>query len=338
MKPLSTWQVMLLIILLPFTAIVQAAEPQALSLWRNPQQKERIVAFVTKVTDSHSPEYVAPADRIAVFDNDGTLWSEKPTYTQLTFSFDQVRQQAPAHPAWQTTPPYQWLLDGKLTSLFEHGWKALIPIMAQAQADITPAQYRQRVLDWLAQARSPRFNRPYTELVYQPMIELLDYLQAHDFTVYIVTGAGSAFVQPWSQAIYHIPPQQVIGTTFGYEYQVIDGEAVLHKTAKLVSVNDGKQKPINIAMQIGKRPIMAVGNSTGDLPMLAWTAAQPRPYLNILVHHTDAKREWAYDSQTFEGKFTPELMQQAKARNWMVVDMQQDWQRIFPTAAEVRTL
>jgi phosphoglycolate phosphatase-like HAD superfamily hydrolase len=194
------------------------------------------------------------------------------------------------------------------------------------------------VLSWLATAKSPRFDRHYTDLVFQPMIELVDYLQANGFKTYIVTGGGSAFIRPWSEAIYHVPPAQVIGTAFGYQYKDVNGKATLIKTDKLLNIDDGKQKAINIQKIIGQRPIFAIGNSTGDAEMLAWATNQTGATLGMLVHHTDAKREWAYGPDSFEGTFTPALMKEANSEGWQVINMKTDWCQIYPTKAQARPL
>ncbi|WP_318504633.1 HAD family hydrolase [Photobacterium leiognathi] len=310
------------------------SDAQALPLWAKSQPRTALLNFVDNVTNKGSKTYVKPSDRIAVIDNDGTLWSEKPTYTQFLFAFDQIKKKSAKHPEWKTQTPYSWVLDNNTDAIFKKGWAALLPILETSQSNMTPEQYSQDVINWLKAHQSPRFKRPYTALVFQPMIELIDYLHAHQFDVFIVTGAGSSFVKPWSEAIYHIPAQNVIGTTFGYTYK--DGQ--LEKNSKLVYINDGPQKAINIETIIGKRPILAIGNSTGDKAMLKWTTSQKGASLGMLIHHTDAKREWAYGANSFEGKFTPALMDAAKANKWQVVDMKNDWCQIYPTAAQQRTL
>ncbi|PSU25896.1 HAD family hydrolase [Photobacterium phosphoreum] len=305
-----------------------------LPLWNNSASRSAITQFVSEVTTTGNPDYVKPTARIAVIDNDGTLWPEKPTYTQFLFAFSQIKHESAQHPEWKTETPYKWVLDNNTKAIFAKGWGALLPILATSQAGLTPDQYNKDVLNWLSTAQSPRFKRPYTDLVYQPMIELIDYLHAHKFKVFIVTGAGGAFIKPWSEAIYHIPAENVIGTTFGYTYK----NGTLIKNDKLVYIDDGPQKAINIATIIGKRPILAVGNSTGDKAMLSWTTSQKGASLGMLIHHTDAKREWQYGADSFEGKFTPALMQAAKQHHWQVVDMKKDWCQIFPTKAERRPL
>ncbi|MGF1726900.1 HAD family hydrolase [Photobacterium nomapromontoriensis] len=307
---------------------------KALPLWNQSASRSALIQFVDNVTTEGNTGYVKPSDRIAVIDNDGTLWPEKPTYTQFLFAFNQIKKESDKHPEWQTETPYKWVLNGNTKAIFDKGWSALLPILATAQAGLTPEQYSENVLNWLSTAQSPRFKRPYTDLVYQPMIELIDYLHAHNFNVFIVTGAGGAFVKPWSDAIYHIPAQNVIGTAFGYTYK----DGTLIKNSKLVYVNDGPQKAINIATIIGKRPILAIGNSNGDEAMLSWTTSQQGPSLGMLIHHTDSVREWQYGADSFEGKFSPALMQSAKQHKWQVVDMKNDWCRIFPSTSERRSL
>ena len=313
-----------------------AAQP--LSLWNHSPRRAAILNFVHAVTTPSLKTFVSKTNRIAVIDNDGTMWSEKPTYVQFLFDFHQIKMKAKTHPQWKTETPYKWVLDGNLKEVFAHKWGALLPILEQAQANETPTEYRKQVLSWLATAKSPRFDRHYTDLVFQPMIELVDYLQANGFKTYIVTGGGSAFIRPWSEAIYHVPPAQVIGTAFGYQYKDVNGKATLIKTDKLLNIDDGKQKAINIQKIIGQRPIFAIGNSTGDAEMLAWATNQTGATLGMLVHHTDAKREWAYGPDSFEGTFTPALMKEANSEGWQVINMKTDWCQIYPTKAQARPL
>lgn len=326
--------VVLSLFTLPAFSIECQQSTSSLPLWANSQPRSVLLSFVEKVTTEGSNDYVKPIDRIAVIDNDGTLWSEKSTYTQFLFAFDQIKKKSVTHPEWKTKPPYSWVLNNNTDAIFKKGWAALLPILETSQSEMTPAQYSEDVINWLKHNQSPRFKHPYTALVFQPMIELIDYLHAHQFDVFIVTGAGSAFVKPWSEAIYHIPAQNVIGTTFGYSYS--NGE--LEKNNKLVYINDGPQKAINIETIIGKRPILAIGNSTGDEAMLKWTTSQQGISLGMLIHHTDAKREWKYGADSFEGKFTPALMEAAKQNKWQVVDMKNDWCQIYPTQSQQRVL
>ncbi|UKA03134.1 HAD family hydrolase [Photobacterium damselae] len=325
---------------IPFSAFSMSCDNQGetLSLWQNSSPRSSLLAFVDKVTNVNSTDYVPANERIAVIDNDGTLWPEKPMYTQFQFAFDQIKAKAKTNLDWGEKTPYKWVVDGDIQEVFKHSWSALLPILAQSQSGVTPSQYSSEVLSWLKTHKSSRFNRPYTSLVYQPMIQVIDYLKANQFDVYIVTGAGAAFVRPWSEAIYHIPAQNVIGTTFGYSYKQVNGKAQLVKNDKLIYVNDGPQKAINIETIIGKRPIVAIGNSTGDAAMLDWTTSQKGESFAMLIHHTDQEREWSYGPSSFEGKFTPELMNQAKTHGWNVVNMKNDWCQIFPTEKEERKL
>ncbi|WP_244155959.1 HAD family hydrolase [Photobacterium angustum] len=326
--------VVLSLFTLPAFSVECQQNTASLPLWANSQPRSALLNFVEKVTTEGSKDYVKPIDRIAVIDNDGTLWSEKPTYTQFLFAFDQIKKKSANHPEWKTTAPYSWVLNNNTDAIFKKGWDALVPILETAQSGMTPAEYKQDILNWLKNNQSTRFNSPYSSLVFQPMIELIDYLQAHQFDVFIVTGGGSSFVKPWSEAIYHIPAQNVIGTAFGYDYK--DGQ--LEKNKKLIYINDGPQKAINIETIIGKRPILAIGNSTGDEAMLKWTTSQQGISLGMLIHHTDAKREWKYGADSFEGKFTPALMEAAKQNKWQVVDMKNDWCQIYPTQSQQRVL
>ena len=323
---------------LPTYAMTCNNADQPLPLWQNSPRREAILDFVKEVTTPNSPEFVARSNRIAVIDNDGTLWSEKPTYVQFLFAFHQIKEKAKDHPKWKTETPYKWVLENQFAEVFKHSWGALLPILEASQANETPEQYREQVLAWLGTAKSPRFKRHYTDLVYQPMVELIDYLQEYGFKTYIVTGGGAAFIRPWSEAVYHIPPEQVIGTTFGLDYKTVDGKAELIKNAKLMYGDDGAEKAINIQKIIGKRPIFAIGNSTGDAEMLNWTTSQKGASLGMLVHHTDGVREWKYGPDSFEGKFTEKLMKEATAHHWQVINMKTDWCQIYPTQKEEKAI
>jgi phosphoglycolate phosphatase-like HAD superfamily hydrolase len=281
------------------------------------------------VTTPDSADFVAPDERIAVFDNDGTLWSEKPAYFQLLFAIDRIRQLAPQHPEWKTTQPFKAVLDNDMDALADSGEKGLLQLVMASHAGMTTTEFEQIVGDWLMTARHPRFRRPYTELVYQPMLELLNYLRANGFKTFIVSGGGIEFMRPWTQAVYGIPPEQVIGSSIKVQFESRNGEPVLVRLPEIDFIDDKAGKPIGIHKFIGRRPIAAFGNSDGDLQMLQWTTAGEGARFGLIVHHTDAQREWAYDRDTHVGKLDKALGE-AAAQGWTVVDMKNDWRVIYP--------
>jgi len=272
---------------------------------------------------------VPPAERIAVFDNDGTLWAEQPMYFQLIFAVDRVKELAPQHPEWKTQEPFASLLRGDVKSALAGGEKAIAEIMMSTHAGITTEEFERIVKNWIATARHRKNGRLYTEMVYQPMIELLAYLRASGFKTYVVSGGGIEFMRPWSERVYGIPPEQVVGSSIKTKFELRDGRPVLVRLPEINFVDDGPGKPVGIQTHIGRRPIAAFGNSDGDLQMLQWTAAGTGPRFCLYVHHTDPVREWAYDRASGIGRLDKGL-DEARMRGWVVVDMRTDWKRIFP--------
>ena len=304
------------------------AQTDPLPSWNDGAVKTSIVDFVARVT-TQGPDFVPPADRIATCDNDGTLWSEQPVYFQLQFALDRIKAMAPQHPEWKTKQPFKAVLDGDMKTLMAGGMKSIGQIMAVTHAGTTTEEFTKTVTDWLASARHPRFNRPYTELVYQPMLELLAYLRTNGIKTFIVSGGGIEFMRPWVERVYGIPPEQVVGSSGMTKFQMRDGKPVLTKEAKVEFIDDGPGKPAGINRFIGRRPVFAFGNSDGDQQMLQWTAAGSGARFMGIVHHTDAEREWAYDRQSHVGKLDKAL-DEANAKGWTVVDMKRDWRRVFP--------
>lgn len=299
--------------------------------WNDGAAKSSIETFVARVTDPASADFVRPEERIAVFDNDGTLWVEQPMYTQLAFALDRVRELAPSHPEWQANPTLKAAIDGDLKTLAAAGDKGLLELVMVTHAGMTPDEFQQIVTDWLARAEHPRFRKPYTELVYQPMLELMAYLRENGFTTYIVSGGGIEFMRPWSEKVYGVLPAQVVGSSIVTKFEMVDGKPVLVRQPALNFIDDGAGKPVGINQHIGQRPIAAFGNSDGDLQMLEWTTAGEGARLGLIVHHTDGEREYAYDRQSSFGRLDKAL-DAAPANGWTVVDMKNDWKTIFPPA------
>ncbi|MEN8255992.1 MAG: HAD family hydrolase, partial [Verrucomicrobiota bacterium] len=283
---------------------------------------------VEAVTTPGSADYVAPAERIAVFDNDGTLWCEQPLYVQALFTFDRIRQLAPQHPEWQEEEPFASVLKGDLQTALAGGEHALIKMAMATHADMTTSEFEQIVSEWIATARHPQTGKRYTEMVYQPMLELLDYLRASGFKVFIVSGGGIEFMRPWAEHVYGIPPEQVIGSSIKTAYEVRDGKPVLKRLPELGFIDDKEGKPVGINRHIGRRPIAAFGNSDGDFQMLEWTTAGTGKRLGVYIHHDDAEREYAYDRKSHIGKLDRGLTE-APGRGWVVVSMKNDWKRVF---------
>ena len=310
------------------SAWAQTSDP--LPSWNDGAAKKSIVDFVARVTTPAGADSVPAEQRIAAFDNDGTLWTEQPMYFQGLFAFDRVKAMAPQHPEWRTTQPFKAVLDNDMAALAATGEKGIAEIVAVTHSGMTTEAFTKIVLDWLATARHPRFNRPYTDLVYQPMIELLGYLRANGFKTFIVSGGGIEFMRPWTEKAYGIPPEQVVGSSGVVKFEIgPDGKPVLMKLPQIEFVDDGPGKPVGINRFIGRRPLLAFGNSDGDQQMLEWTAAGTGARFMGIVHHTDAVREYAYDRQSHVGKLDKAL-DEANAKGWAVVDMKQDWKVIFP--------
>jgi phosphoglycolate phosphatase-like HAD superfamily hydrolase len=318
-------------LLLTAGAIDWSAEAQTdpLPSWNDGAVKKSITDFVARVTLEGGPDFVPVPERIATFDNDGTLWTEQPYYFQLAFALDRVKAMAPQHPEWKNKQPFKALLEGDKKALTAAGKDGVLQIIAATHAGMTVEDFTKTVIDWTATARHPRFNRPYTELIFQPMLELLSYLRANGFKTFIVSGGGIEFMRPWTERVYGIPPEQVVGSSGVVKFQTgAGGKPVLLKIAKIEFVDDGPGKPVGINRFIGRRPIFAFGNSDGDLQMLQWTVAGAGARFAGLVHHTDAEREYAYDRDSKVGKLDKAL-DEATAKGWAVVDMKQDWKRIF---------
>ncbi|MGD8843511.1 MAG: HAD family hydrolase [Gammaproteobacteria bacterium] len=318
-------------LIIALTAPVAAHAADALPSWNDGASKQAIVGFVLATTTPGSPSYVEPAGRIAVFDNDGTLWSEKPMYFQLAFALDRVRALAPQHPEWKQKQPFKAVLEGDMETVFAGGEHALLELVMATHAGNTTEEFAQIVKDWLAAARHPKTGRPYTEMVFQPMLELLAYLRANGFKTFIVSGGGIEFMRPWTEQVYGIPPEQVIGSSIRTKYQLRDGRPVLVRLAEINFIDDKAGKPVGINQHIGRRPIAAFGNSDGDLQMLQWTSAGDGKRFGLLVHHTDDEREWAYDRQSPIGRLDKAL-DAAPANGWTVVDIKKDWKTVYPAA------
>ncbi len=297
--------------------------------WNSGSAKWAIIDFVSGVTTEGGRNFVSPFERVAVFDNDGTLWAEQPMYFQLAFALDRVKALAPKHPEWKEKEPFKSVLAGDLKSALAGGEKAILEIIAATHAGMTTEEFETIVKDWISTAKHPRTGKRYSEMVYQPMLELLAYLRAHGFKTYIVSGGGIEFMRAWVEKTYGIPPEQVIGSSEKTRFEMRDGNPVLVKLSEIGSVDDGPGKPVNINLHIGRRPIAAFGNSDGDLPMLQWTAAGSGSRFCLYIHHTDADREWAYDRESHIGKLDKGL-DEAKTRKWTVVDMKADWKTVFP--------
>ena len=317
-------------LLLAIAVRVHAQTNDPLPSWNDRQAKQNITGFVNAVTTENGPDFVPRAERIAVFDNDGTLWPEQPMYFQLAFALDRVKTLAPEHPEWKTTQPFKAALEGDLKTLFAGGEHALLELVMATHAGNTTEEFSQIVKDWLATAKHPGTGRPYTDMVYQPMLELLAYLRANGFKTYIVSGGGIEFMRPWSEDIYGIPPEQVIGSSIKTEFEMRDGTPVLVRLPEINFIDDKAGKPVGINQHIGRRPFAAFGNSDGDLQMLQWTCAGDGKRFCLYVHHTDAKREWAYDRDSSIGHLDKGL-DEAKAQGWTIVDMKDDWNIIYPS-------
>jgi phosphoserine phosphatase len=304
-----------------------AADP--LPSWNDTAPKKAIVTFVEKVTEQGSPDFVPPPERIAVFDNDGCLWSEQPMYFQAFFIFDRIKQLAPQHPEWETREPFASVLKGDMKSALSGGEHALIEMAMATHAGTTTEEFDKLVTDWIATAKHPKTGRFYTEMVFQPMLEVLAYLRANGFKTFIVSGGGIEFMRVFSEKVYGIPPEQVIGSSIRTKFEMREGKPVLVRLPELNFVDDKEGKPVGINQHIGRRPIAAFGNSDGDLPMLEWTAAGDGKRLMVYIHHTDGEREWAYDRDSSIGRLDKGL-DEALANNWTLVDMKKDWKVIYP--------
>ena len=305
-----------------------AAAGDPLPSWNDTASRRAIVAFVERVTRAGSSDFVPVPERIAVFDNDGTLWAEQPMYFQILFMVDRVKALAPRHPEWRTKEPFASLLKGDMAGVAATGEKGQMEMLVATHAGMTTEEFDRTVNDWMATARHPTTGRRYTEMVYQPMLELLAYLRANGFKTFIVSGGGIQFMRPWTERVYGIPPEQVVGSSLKMKLEVRDGRPVLVKLPAIDLVDDKEGKPVGIESHIGRRPIAAFGNSDGDLQMLQWTAAGRGPRFALIVHHDDDAREWAYDRASHIGKLD-KAWDEATARGWTVVSMKNDWKVIF---------
>jgi len=311
------------------SVVTAAAQPDYLYSWNDTASKKAIVAFVERVTKKGSPDFVPEPERIATFDNDGTLWAEQPLYFQLAFAFDRVKALAPKHPEWKTMEPFASVLKGDMKGVLAGGERSLVEIMMAAHAGNTTEEFETIVKNWIMGAKHPTTGKQYTEMVYMPMLELLGYLRANGFKTFIVSGGGTEFMRPWAERVYGIPPEQVVGSSIKTKFEMRDGKPVLVRLPEINFIDDKEGKPIGINSHIGRRPIAAFGNSDGDLQMLQWTMAGSGARFALIVHHTDADREWAYDRTSHIGKLDKAL-DEATAKGWTVVDMKKDWKTIFP--------
>jgi phosphoglycolate phosphatase-like HAD superfamily hydrolase len=316
----------LTLFLLAVAAVSQRADP--LPSWNDGPAKKAITEFVTRATTQGGPDFIPVEQRIATFDNDGTLWTEQPIYFQFAFALDRVRALAPKHPEWKSKQPFKGILERDMKAVMATGEKGLLEVISATHAGMTTEEFNQIAKDWLAQARHPRFQRPYTELVFQPMLELLAHLRANGFKTFIVSGGGIEFMRAFAEQTYGIPPEQIVGSTGEAKFELRNGKPVLVKLPKVNHIDDGPGKPVGINRFIGRRPVLAFGNSDGDHQMLQWTAAGAGPRFMGLVRHTDAAREWAYDRQSHIGRLDKAL-DEATARGWTVVDMKTDWKKIY---------
>ena len=333
MKPLSLklkaiffCAVATIVVSLAAVAFPQTDDP--LPSWSEGLAKKAIVRFVKEVTTAGNTKFVPRPERIAVFDNDGTLWAEQPMYFQLEFVFDRVKALAPRHPEWKQKQPFKAALERDLKTVFAGTKHALLELMMATHTGNTTKEFSQIVADWIATARHSKSGRPYTEMVYQPMLELLAYLRANSFKTFIVSGGGIEFIRAWAEKVYGIPPEQVIGSSVKTQFELRKGIPVLVRLPEINFNNNKADKPVAINQHIGRRPIAAFGNSDGDLQMLQWTAAGEGPRFCLYIHHTDDKREWAYDRESHIGRLNKGL-DEAKAKGWTVVDMKKDWLRVF---------
>jgi phosphoserine phosphatase len=310
-------------------AVAQAAEP--LVSWNDGAAKQAIVAFVQATTTASSAKFIAPSERIAVFDNDGTLWAEQPLYFQLAFALDRVKALAPQHPEWKSKEPFASLLKGDLKGALAGGEHAILEIITATHAGMTSEEFATVAKQWLTTARHPQTGRRYVDMVYQPMLELLDYLRANGFKTFIVSGGGVEFLRVFAEETYGIPPEQVVGSSIRTKYEVRDGQPVIARLPEIDFVDDKAGKPVGIHKFIGRRPVLAFGNSDGDFEMLEWATAGPGARLGLIVHHDDREREWAYDRDSSIGRLARGL-DEAPKRGWLVVSMKNDWRQVYPAA------
>ena len=330
---LKTCTLLVLVSSLVVSVQSQAADP--LPSWNDAAAKTSIVNFVERTTDKDSADYVQIAERIAVFDNDGTLWAEQPMYFQAIFIFDRIKDLAPQHPEWRTKEPFASVLKGDLNVALAGGEHALLEMAMATHAGMTTEEFDKSVTDWVSTAKHPTTGKHYTEMVYQPMLEVLAYLRANGYKTFIVSGGGIDFMRPWSERVYGIPPEQVVGSSVKAKFEIRDGKPVLIMVPELNFIDDKEGKPVGIHQHIGRRPIMAFGNSDGDFQMLEWTTSGAGPRLGVLVHHDDAAREWAYDRNSHIGRLDRGL-DEGPERGWIIVSMKDDWRQVIDDVEETR--
>jgi phosphoglycolate phosphatase-like HAD superfamily hydrolase len=313
---------------MPLSARLALAQADPLPSWNDGSNKQSVLNFVAAVTKEGSPDFVAVPQRIATFDNDGTLWCEQPMYVQLAFALERVKALSDQHPEWKTKQPFKAVLDKDIAALAKTGEKGLLELVMATHAGMTTEEFATIASDWIKTARHPKFKRPYTELVYQPMLELLAYLRGNGFRTFIVSGGGIEFMRPWTERVYGIPPDQVVGSSIKTKFQIKDGHPELFRLPEIDFVDDGPGKPAGINAHIGQRPIAAFGNSDGDIQMLQWATKSGGRRFGLIVHHTDAAREYAYDRKSHFGKLDRGL-DAAKVNGWTVVSMKGDWKKVF---------
>lgn len=315
--------------LMILSSVTASQSQNPLPSWNDGPNKQAIIEFVTKTTDQNQASFIPPARRIATFDNDGTLWSEQPLYFQAIYIFDRIKELAPEHPEWQHKEPYASVLNGDSKSALAGGKQALLEMLMGTHAAVTASEFSESVADWLASARHPDSGKPYTAMVYKPMLELLDYLRDNDFKVFIVSGGGTDFLRVFAEEVYGVPPEQVVGSSLKAKYGIRNGLPVIVKQAEVDFIDDKAGKPVGIHHYIGRRPILAVGNSDGDFEMLEWTSAGEGPSLAMILHHDDAEREWAYDRESHIGRLVRGL-DEGPQRGWKIISMKNDWNLIYP--------
>ncbi len=326
----TIWRKFLIFVfVMVFTTVATAQTNEPLPSWNKGASKQAIVQFVEDVSTANGSGFVPSSERIAVFDNDGTLWGEQPLYFQLVFAIDRVKALAPMHPEWQDQQPFKAVLEDDLETVLAGGKETLLELILTTHAGNTTEEFDQIVRDWLATAKHPQTKRPYTEMVYQPMLELLEYLRANGFKTYIASAGGIEFMRVFSEEVYSVPPEQVIGSSIKTQFELRDGNPVLVRLPEIDFIDDKADKPVGINQYIGRQPIAAFGNSDGDLQMLQWTTAGSGERLAGIVHHTDTDREWAYDRTSSIGRLD-QALDEAQSEGWTIIDMKKDWKRIFP--------
>lgn len=301
--------------------------------WNEGKTRAAIIDYIKDVTNKESANFIPEIDRIATFDNDGNLWSEQPAYFQLFFAMDRVKELAKDHPEWQNKHPFKAVLENDMKTLIASGEKGIMELIMATHAGITTDEFELLVKNWLETAQHPRFNKPYNQLIYQPMLELLDYLRANDFKTFIVSGGGIEFMRPWVEEAYGIPKDQVVGSSIATEYDYNNGAPVIRRLSKIDFIDDKAGKPVGINKFIGRKPVFASGNSDGDLQMMQWTDSNPYKSFQLYLHHTDADREWAYDRESHIGQFNKGL-DEALEKGWNIIDMKNDWKTIYPFQKE----